>query len=90
MTKLKNSNCDKTQKLKLLQNSKTQNSNCDKTQKLKLFKNSKTQIMTKLKKHNTENNKFLKKVGCSQQLDTLKNDEMKSFFSSSMSQSKFS
>ena len=41
MTKLKKSNCDKTQKLKFLQlkNSncdKTQSSNCDKTKKLEL------------------------------------------------------
>ena len=35
MTKLKNLNCDKTEK-----------SNCDKTQKLKLWQNSKTQIVT--------------------------------------------
>ena len=34
VTKLENSNCDKTLKLKLLQNS--ENTNCDKTQKLKL------------------------------------------------------
>ena len=45
MTKLKKSSCGKTQKLKLLQNSKTQmettlkSSNCDKTQKLKLWQN---------------------------------------------------
>ena len=52
MTKLKNSNCEKTKKLKLWQNSisnrdQTQklkivtkiNSNCDKTQKLKLWQN---------------------------------------------------
>ena len=42
MKKLKKSYCDKTQKLKLRQNSKTQivkklvNSNCDKTKKIKL------------------------------------------------------
>ena len=39
-------NCDKTQKLKFLQNSKKQN--CDKTQKLKLWQNSTNQIVTKL------------------------------------------
>ena len=59
--KLKNSNCDETQKLKLQWNSKTQtvmklkssncdkNSNVEKTQKLKLWQKSKTQIVTKLK-----------------------------------------
>ena len=44
MTRLKNSNNDKTQKFKLWQNSK--NSNCDKTQKIKLWLNSETQIVT--------------------------------------------
>ena len=47
VTKVKNSNCDKTQKLKLWQQS-----NWDKTQnvtKLKLWQNFKTQIVTKLK-----------------------------------------
>ena len=53
MAKLKNPSYDKTQKLKLWQNSKTQivttqelklgkNSNCDKTHKLKLGQNSKS------------------------------------------------
>ena len=52
MTKLKNLNFYKTQKLKLSQNSKKQiltkfkNSNCDNTQKLKLWQNSITQIGT--------------------------------------------
>ena len=51
MTKLKNSNSDKTQKLKLgktqkLKLGKTQNSNCEKIQKLKVCLNSKTQIRT--------------------------------------------
>ena len=52
MTELENSNCDKTQKLKLWQNSKIQivtklkNSNYD---------NSKTQIVTKLKNQNSYN-----------------------------------
>ena len=40
MKKPKNSKRDHTQKLKLLQNSKTQN--CDKNQKIKLQLNSKT------------------------------------------------
>ena len=50
MTKLKNSNCDKTQKLKLLSNSKTQivrklkNPNGDKTQKLKFDKTKKLKM----------------------------------------------
>ena len=62
MTKLKKSNCDKTQKIKLWEISKLKlrknstncdltrfkNSNCEKTQ-LKLRQNSKTQIVTKLK-----------------------------------------
>ena len=43
--KLKNSNGDKTKKLKLVQNSYL---NCDQTPKLKLLQNSKTQIVTKL------------------------------------------
>ena len=53
--KLKNSNCDKTQKFKLLPNSKPKivtelkNSNCK--------KNSKTQIVTKLKNPNCDKTK---------------------------------
>ena len=61
--KLKNSNCDETQQLKLQQNSKMQRgtkpknsnggktkiSNCEKSQKLKLREKSETQIVTKLK-----------------------------------------
>ena len=58
VTKLKNSICDKTQKLKLWQNSKTQifttkNLNysiCDKTQKPELWQNYKKESLTKLKK----------------------------------------
>ena len=56
--KLKNSNGDKTQKLKFLWNSKTQiviqpkNSNCDQTQKLKLWQNSITLIVIKLQNSN--------------------------------------
>ena len=52
-TKLKNSYCDKTQKLKLKPNTKIlimtkfKNPNCDRTQKLKLRQNLKTQIVTK-------------------------------------------
>ena len=52
VTKLQNSNCDKTQKLKLWPNSKNQiltklkNSNCDRTKK--------NQIVTKLKKSNCD------------------------------------
>ena len=75
MTKLwqlQNSNCDKTQKLKLwekkkVQNvncqtktkivSKLENSNCDKSQKLKLWQNSTTQIVTKPKKINCDKTK---------------------------------
>ena len=58
MTKLKNSNCDKTQKLKLWQNSKwdktpksnwdkTENANCEKKKlkKVNLWQNSKTPIV---------------------------------------------
>ena len=67
MTTPRNSNCDKTQKLKLWPNSKTwivtkqnkiffltklENLICDKTQKLKLWQNSRTEIVTKLKKLN--------------------------------------
>ena len=63
MTILKYSICDKTQKLKLIQNSKTQivteleNSICDKTQKLKWWQNSKINIVTKLKNSNYDNSK---------------------------------
>ena len=51
VTKLKSSNVDQTQKLKLWQNS---NSNCEQTEKIKLWQNSnsncdKTWILTKLK-----------------------------------------
>ena len=60
VTKLRNTNCDKAQKLKLWQNSETQittklqNSNCD---------NSKTQIVTKFKKSNCDKKK-LKNSNC--------------------------
>ena len=66
MTKVKNSNCDKTWQLKLWQNSKNQIvtklkiSNCDNTQKLKLGKTSKTQIVTKLKNSNSDKTQILK------------------------------
>ena len=53
----KNSNYDKTPKLKLWQNSKTSNSG--KTQKLK-FLQIKTQIVTKLKNSNCEETQKLK------------------------------
>ena len=55
MTKLKNSNCDKTQKLKFWQSSKTEtltelkNSNCDKTQTVIKLKNSKLNTIKQLK-----------------------------------------
>ena len=55
MTKLKNSNCDKTKKK--VNFTKIKNSNCDKTQKLKLWQESKIQIVTKLKKSNCDNMK---------------------------------
>ena len=45
MTKLRNSNCDKPQKLKLLQNWKKWN--CDKTHTLKLWQNLNNQIVKK-------------------------------------------
>ena len=54
--KLKNSNCDETQKLNFFSNSKTQimmklkNSNCDQTPKLKLWWNSKNSNCDKNKK----------------------------------------
>ena len=60
VTKLKNSNCKQTQKLKFWQNSKTQivtklkNSNCDKTQKLKLWQNTTTPIALKIQKSISE------------------------------------
>ena len=73
VTKLKNSNCDqtqelklwekKTQKLKLSTNSKTQvvtkpkNSKCNRTQKPKLWQISKSKIMTKLKMLQNSNSK---------------------------------
>ena len=60
-TKLKKSNCDKTQKLKVRPNTKInnvtkfKNSNCEKTiKKIKLRQNLKTQIVTKLKNPNCE------------------------------------
>ena len=74
MTKLKNSNCDKTKKLKLWKNPK-----------LKLLQNSKPQIVTKLKKSNcdkTQNLELWKNSKCSNS-DTLTNDEM---FSGQLSQ----
>ena len=55
MTKFKNTNCDKTQTLKIWQNSKTQilmklkNSNCDETQKLQMWWSPKTDENQKLK-----------------------------------------
>ena len=67
MTKLKNSNCDKTQKLKFWQNSKTQivtklkKHFFNKIQKLKLWQYSKTQIVTKLKNSNCDKTQFMKK-----------------------------
>ena len=54
--KIEKLKCDKTQKLKMWQNSKTwnvtklKNSKCDKTQKLKMWQNSQTQNETKLTK----------------------------------------
>ena len=63
VTKHKNTNCDKTQKIKLGQNSKTQIVNkfkkktqiATKLKKFKLWQASKTQIVTKLKKSNYVN-----------------------------------
>ena len=69
--KLKKSNCDKTEELKLWQNWKTQivtklkkyrnwqleNSNCDKNKNLKLCQNSKTQTVIKLKTSNGDKTK---------------------------------
>ena len=49
---LKNSKCDKTQKIKT--------SNCDKPQNLKFWPNSKTQILTKLKNSNCDKTVILK------------------------------
>ena len=67
VTKLKNSNCDPIQKLKLWQNWKTQtvtklkNSNFDKTQELKLWQNSNNKkIVTKLKDLNCDETQQLK------------------------------
>ena len=54
MTKIINSNYDKTHNIKLWQ---LKNSNCDKSPKLKLSQNSKTQIVTKLKNSNCDNSK---------------------------------
>ena len=61
---LQNSNCYKTQKLKLSQNSKTKivtklkNSYCDKTQQLKLWQQ-KTEIVRKLKTSNWDRSEEL-------------------------------
>ena len=58
-TKLKNSNCDKTQKLKVRPNTKIlnvtkfKNSNCDKTKKVNVTQ-LETQIVTKLKNSNCD------------------------------------
>ena len=66
--KLKNSNCDESQKIKFRWNSKTQiviklkNSNCDATQKRKLWWNSKTQIVMKLKNSNCDNTQIVTKL----------------------------
>ena len=62
MTKLKKSNCDKTQKIKLWQNSKNQivtklKNQIVTTQKLKSWQNSKTEIVTKLKNSNGDKTK---------------------------------
>ena len=60
VTKLRNSKCDKTQKLKILQNPKTQNvtklknSKCDKIQKHKMWQKTKTQNGTKFKNSKCE------------------------------------
>ena len=70
VTKLKNSDCDRSQKSKLLQNkkkklqlwqnsktpivTKIKKSNYDKTQKLELWQKSKTQIATKVKNSNCD------------------------------------
>ena len=83
MTKLRYSNCDKTQKLKLWLNSKTQivtklkNSNCDNAQTLKLWQNSKTQKMTKLKNSNCDksNKKKPKNIDKAQKLKTWQNSK---------------
>ena len=57
MTKLKNTNCDKTQKIKLLQKSKAQI-----VTKLKnsMWRNFKTQIVTKLKNSNCDKTQKIK------------------------------
>ena len=63
VTKLKKSNCDKTQKLRLWQNSKK--SKCDKTWKLKQSNYDKTQVVTKLKlwqKSNFDKNQNVTKI----------------------------
>ena len=68
--KLKNSNCDENQNLKLWRKSKTQivmklkNSNLDETQKLKLWLNSKTEILTILKLWQTQIVKKLNTSNC--------------------------
>ena len=71
MTKLKNSNCDKTQKLKFLHNSITEINTqkkkkmLKKIQKLKLWQYSETQILTNLKNSNcdqTEKNQIVTKA----------------------------
>ena len=78
VTKLKNSNGDKTQKHKLWQNSKTQiaiklkmwrirkKSKTQNATELKLWQHSNTKIFTKLKNSNcdeTQKLKFLQKIG---------------------------
>ena len=89
MTKLNNSNCDKTQKLKLWQNSKTQivtklkNSNCYKTQNCKFWQNSNCDKTQKLNGDNIQKLKLKKKIknsNCEKlknsNFDTSTTDEM--------------
>ena len=67
MTKLKNSNCDKTQKLKVWQKTqnvkkkKFKNLNCDKTEKNQIVTKFKIQIVTKVKKQKPQIGIFFRK-----------------------------
>ena len=69
--KLKNSNCDETQKLIVM---KPENSSCDETWKLKLWWNLKTQIVIEKKTQNSNSEK-LKNLKMWQQVKTSNCDK---------------
>ena len=71
----KESNCDKTQKQEMRQNSKLklwENKNCEKTQKHKLWPYSRTQIVTKSKVKLGQNSKTLFRQKLTSNCDLIK------------------